>query len=162
MMPKPAMIATLFLVVAVLAFVGLAYQTVPISRSYTWASAAYFSYLAPSTSTFTSTSMQVYIGPATTLCTAWYPPICLGYAGGTVILSHESTFTITTLVQKTGISTYSVTEGLTNFVLAAEALGLTAVTFVVLFVVVISLLTLVTIWLTLKRKVKPRRRKRYH
>jgi len=170
------MVTGLLLIVAVLAFAGLAYQTVPM--------------IVPETKTETFIRFQTgpqptqvvstYIGP---IGTTWEPGqwiIEYNTAGGTTYeedilcnggysgyepcsLTWEVTYTNVMLSTPTIAYSYTATSFVpvssTSLVPASVALGLTDVSFTALVVVVIGILALLTEWVTLKSRESTHRAK---
>jgi hypothetical protein len=156
--------------VAALTFVGLVYQTVPMSTTQTVtqesteALMSYSPYLVanivtyPTTGTITS-FFEVRF--TTTICGSPTPPWCSvtpWYHGTLTYLpitqAAQSTYTTTgvSVIRYSQTVTGPNTESSTNLVPASQAIGLTDETFSVLAVVVIGLLSLLTILIAMKSK----------
>jgi ribosomal protein L40E len=152
------MITSLLLVVAVLAFVGLAYQQVPMSTTQTSTKAltSYSPYFLMNTVTYTTTSSTVYFTEAT---------ICPNGPGCDGVDYQLLYYYVWTLFTNTLQSTYEIptiavvpysqtlTESSTRRVPASAALGLTSSSFTTLAAVVIGILVLLTAYATLKPRM---------
>jgi ribosomal protein L40E len=156
MIPKPALVTSLLLVVAVMAFAGLAYQTVPVGTTQTETLNSYSPYAVVNTSlwlTSTSTTTTVTY-PATTACEeSYFPAVCNSYPGGTARVIYIITgITVHYMyqVQETATVPYAATESSTSFMPAVAALGLTDGLFIALAVLVIGILALLTGYIILK------------
>lgn len=162
MIPKPTIVTGLLLAVAVLTFVGISYQTVPMSTTNTEALTSYSPYSVHTTTTYLSTSSatSTYTLPATTSCGGgFYPAICNSYPPSTVRVIYVITGLIVHLgywTQETAAVPYTVTESSTSLVPASAALGLTNAVFTTLAVVVIGILALLMAYVTLKPRVTHR------
>ncbi|MGD0424389.1 MAG: hypothetical protein ABSA92_13175 [Candidatus Bathyarchaeia archaeon] len=157
------MVTVSILVVAIVAFTGLAYQTVPMSTTQTitqqstttWSS--YSEYMVTNFVTYTTTS---YWGTATVTwmpgCYSYAPcfPITLSLPEPTTTELAQSTLespnTATVLYSQTVTS--SITVSSTNIVPAYSSVGMNDASFGALSILVIGILTFVTAWLVLKSK----------
>ena len=170
MMPKPAIVTGLLLIVAVLAFAGLAYQTVPMSTTSTATSSftrnwtSYAPYSMTGTATHRSTTFWTVTSAFWAGALNGWNYACqvngdcgVGYATSTysVVLPP---FLITYGVQRTSAFleaqtlTSSTTQSSTSIVPASTALGLTDATFTTLVALVIGILALLTGWVALKSR----------
>jgi hypothetical protein len=180
-MPKPAIVASLFLVVSVLAFAGLAYPTVPVSttrtiiQNSTMSGNYYASHTAIQSSQYiTATSVRTtetivgvgnweilydqYGNPVTVTYVPWGPTFTItSYTLESFVAfsSYEEQYTVTVPYSYT--SANSITERSTNLVPASTLLGLTDGVFSILAVVVIGILAILTAWIALKRRMTSRR-----
>jgi hypothetical protein len=174
---KPAMVTGLLLGVAVLAFAGLAYQTVSVSTSSTvtnlvtegWIS--YSAYMVIDTSTYTTTTSNL----STFRYTEWVRTTPCDLSGGlgcppsrthavtyyststnTFALVEESAYQLqqTAAVAETQTVTSSLTTTYSNYEPAYATLGLTGESFGGLAILMIGILTLLTIWIVLKSRRK--------
>ncbi|MGA2628026.1 MAG: hypothetical protein ABSF63_13325 [Candidatus Bathyarchaeia archaeon] len=160
MIPKPALVTGLLLVVAVLAFAGLGYEQVPMSttQSSTEPLISYSPYMVEKTKTSTiwvpmamPYSTQT-IGSVGCFVPGWY---CTQYYF-TLYSSSTTTLqnTLTISHQNTATISYSrtVTASFTSLVPASAALELTGGSFIALAVAVIGILALLTAYATLKTR----------
>lgn len=165
--PKPAMVTGLILAVAILAFAGLAFQTVPASVAYTETLTSYSPYSVHTTTTYLSTSSTTttIAYPATTTCVeSMYPAICSSYPPHTVRIIYIITGITVHLgywTQEIAAVPYSVTASSTSLIPASAAFGLTDGLFGALALIVVGQLALLTAWATLKARTthKPRQAK---
>ena len=166
------MVTSLLLVVAVLSFAGLAYQTVPLSRTQTITrestetGASYSPYLVTDTPTYTTTSVSMITitstgGEVGCLydeygCTPWY--VSIYHFSFTFKNTLQTTYEMSTaaVIPFGQTVTSSVTESSTRIVPASTALGLTNGSFTTLAVTVIGILVLLTAWVTLKPRMASR------
>jgi len=171
-MSKPDIVTGLLLVVAVLAFAGLAYHTVPMSttqtitRESTETGASYSPYLVAYAPAYTTTSVSMITltstgGEAGCLydeygCTPWYVSVYYSHITfmNTLQTTYETPAAAVILYSQTVTS--SVTQSSTSIVPASAALGLTDGSFTTLAVTVIGILTLLTAWVTLKPRMTSR------
>jgi hypothetical protein len=153
------MVTGLLLMVAVLAFAGLAYEQVPMSttKSSTEILESYSPYVANDILTYTTESWAST--PYSTYTWSAYGCYYIGFGPcfSVVIPQYYNanvTLQSTYETQTTAIIPYSqiVMESSTSLVPASAALGLTEGSFTALAVVVIGVLALLTAWVTLKPK----------
>jgi len=170
------MVSGLLLVVAVLAFAGLAYQSVPMSTTQTVtqeSTGTQMSY-SPYTATNTITYAVTHSYPYSTALAVAPEPSCYGILEppyypcfwitftSTNYTSYTQTFESTyerqsaSLVSYSQTLTSSVTESSTSLVPASTALELTDGTFAALAVVVIGILGLLTAYAALKPRTTHR------
>ena len=169
MIPKPALVTGLLLVVSILAFAGLAYQQVPISTTRTvgqTSTKVEFSY-SPFVGTNTAYTTITEVNPlrqsyGMITCTLtgccylyYYPTFCFPYYYTTTV---ESTYEVqdTATIPFSQTLRSSTAESSTSLVPASAALGLTDGSFTVLAVVVIGILALLTAYITLKPRTTHR------
>jgi hypothetical protein len=155
------MVTVSLFVVAIVAFLGLAYQTVPMSTTETITEmpvhtlVSYSPYLETSTLGYLSTEVDVYeyeyLGERCTIIG------CLEVdrtftVTTTNVFALNSTFQVqeATPITKTITMTISRTESSTSLVPAYSSLGLTNPSFGALSTLVIGVLALITIWSLLK------------
>ena len=159
MMPRVAIITGLLLVVAVLAFAGLAYQSVPMSRTSTvtgsftrnWSELEYYTMTVTDTSTPTivwTATHSYYVGYTGFSCPI-PPASCVSIATWSVALqpsltTYEPQSTLT--VPEAETVTSSVTESSTSVVPASAALGLTDGSFSGLALLVFGTLSVLSAW----------------
>ncbi|MGA2971854.1 MAG: zinc ribbon domain-containing protein [Candidatus Bathyarchaeia archaeon] len=156
MIPKPALVTSVLLAVAVFTFAALSSQTVPMSttQSSTEVLTSYSPHFLTNTFTYTTTSTSAYF-TETTLC----------FNGGTGCDGMDYipyNYWVNTLFTNTLQSTYempatavvpysqTLTMSSTRLVPASAALGLGDGSFTTLAVVVIGVLALLTAYVTLK------------
>lgn len=139
-------VAGILLAVAALTFVGLAFQTVPMSTTST------LTQTIPQQYVESEDSSSTYVISSTENQTA--PIVWVGstIAFGRPITSFQVTATIQYSYTSTSSTTLTSTTSTTSLVPASQALGLTDETFSVLAVAVIGLLSLLTILIALKSK----------
>jgi hypothetical protein len=177
MIPKPALVTSLLLVVAVLTFAGVAYQQVPMSttQSSIETEASYSPYIVTDTVTYTATTIEstsTYESayPANTPLNNYYncfpgggPWPCV-WATETVTTYIYGTATVQSeyQVQYTAAIPYSqtVTESSTSLVPASDAIGLTDGSFAAVAVLVIGNLAVLTAYLVLKLGITHETKKR--
>lgn len=157
-----AIITGLLVVAAVLAFAGLAYQTVPLSttqtitRESTDAGDSYSPYLVTNTPTYTTTSVSMTTltssgGEAGCLydeygCTP--PYVSVYYSSITLMNTLQSTYEIptTAVIPYSQTQTTSTTQSSTSLVPASSTLGLTDGSFSGLALVVFGILAVLAAW----------------
>ena len=162
MIPKVAIITALLVVVAVLAFAGLAYQTVPTSTTQTITlestetRKSYSLYLVANRPTYTTTSVSMITvtstgGEAGCLydqygCIPWY--VSVYYSSVTFMNTRQSTYETltTTVIPYSQTVTSSVTQSSTSIVPASAALGLTDGSYSGLALVVFGTLAVLAGW----------------
>ena len=163
-------VAGLLLVVAILTFGGLAYQTVPVNITQTMTeestgmAVSYSAYLATSTAAYPTQffSTSIYSQPAATVCAGLYPGACVGYPPTVitrnipVIQTAQSTIQLqdTATISYSLTVTSSITESSTIIMAAYQTLGLNALTFNVVAITVIALLALTTVWVAKTNRPK--------
>lgn len=158
---------------AVLAFAGLAYQTVPVSTTQTLTQQStetglsYSPYSVANTytlfHTYTYSSFGVnqycsahgvcYVGAVYSISSYWTQTL-----GGEAATTRQETSTIPYSQTATSSITETSTNFVPNLVAASEALGLTDRQFGALAIVVIGIFTLLTVWVILKPRITHRPR----
>lgn len=173
MIRKAALVTGLILAVAVLAFAGLAIETVPVSTSetltetHTETGTSYSPYVETNIVSYTSTSIQAsFTNGLVTPSPMWpcsypgiFPTICIwttttttGYVSGTQTLQSAYAASMTSTIPYYATHSNTLTESSTTDVPASAAIGLTDVSFAVLAVVVIGILVLLTVYAIMKTK----------
>jgi Tfp pilus assembly protein PilV len=160
------MVTGLLLVVAVLAFAGLNYQQVPMSRTQTVTQtsteteASYSAYLTLVPSSYMETNVQAY-STLTLFCLTRYYLVttCAVFAGwGSTTTTETIQFanfaSNTTTIPYSQTLTSSITESSTSAVPASAALGLTDGSFIAVAVIVIGVLAVLTAYLILKSRTR--------
>ena len=168
------MVTGLLLAVAVLAFAGLAYQTVPVSTTQTLTQQStetglsYSPYFVANTYTLFYTYTYSSFGSVTQYCSVYNPNFCYTYVtagywtywtetlGGETATTRQETATVPYSQTATSSITETSTNLVPNLVPASEALGLTDEQFGALAIVVIGIFTLLTVWVILKPKITHR------
>jgi len=160
--PKSAIITSVLVVVAVLAFADLAYQTVPMStaqtmtRESTETGASYSPYLVTNTLTSTTTSISKTAltstgGEAGCLpdeygCIPWYVSVYNSSITFMNTLESTSETPTTTVIPYSQTGTTSTTQTSTSLVPVFSALGLTDGSFRSLALVVFGALAVLSAW----------------
>ncbi len=172
LIPKPALVTGLLLVVAALAFAGLAFQQVPMGttqtlpQTSTQIAVSYTAYPVLNIASYTTTGLPPYytgwqevcfgetVAPPYVTCATFANTVKCDYVACNVVT--QTTYSMDGEVQSTATFPYtqtltgSITESSTSLVPASTSFGLSRDSFTLLAVVVIGILFLLTLWVALK------------
>ena len=167
MITKPAIVTGLLLVVAILAFAGLAYQQVPMSTTQTltqqsttaWIEHSHYAVVKIVTYTTTGFLWPSYTAVGlicfTAFCVAGTHTLKCDYAACNVVTyATESMHALQNVatISHSQTATTSITESSTSIVPASAALGLADGSFTALAVIVIGILALLTAYIIMKQR----------